>query len=170
MLRILDYKIEGHSIRLKPWIIALVLVLFGGLDVLAYVVSKTCRIPYTGHIEWWAKYIQYSSNSTLLYWVPQHAIAAWVMTAMATYWYITQRSLAVLGLFPALCIILTPLAILGVIPMGLLLVADAMRKKKVRNLFTFTNCCLAPLLGIAASPVYNVEYVQFPDSFWVGGT
>jgi hypothetical protein len=69
---------------LKPRLVIfpfLFFLFFSGLDVLAFVLSSgTLRINY--HLENWpwigGYIVEYSSNTTLLFWVPQHAIAGWI--------------------------------------------------------------------------------------------
>lgn len=53
-------------------------VLSGGLDVVGHWIRHSGLPNPTDHIEWWAGLFQYSSNTTLLYWVPQHALAGWI--------------------------------------------------------------------------------------------
>lgn len=57
-------------------------ILASGGDVLGYA-EDYWSLPSPGeHIEWWAKFWQYSSNTTLLFWVPNHTLAAWIATAL----------------------------------------------------------------------------------------
>lgn len=53
-----------------------VLMLFSGMDFLGFWLEKA-RLPEVGeHIEWWAPWLQYSSQTTLLFWAPNHALPA----------------------------------------------------------------------------------------------
>ncbi|MCO6429790.1 MAG: hypothetical protein J5J00_02935 [Deltaproteobacteria bacterium] len=54
--------------------------LLGGLDVIGKWLM-TGSIDWNHSMEWWTKY-QYSGNTTLLYWVPQHALPAWLATPL----------------------------------------------------------------------------------------
>jgi hypothetical protein len=64
--------------RLKRTICMLVLFSFGGMDLLGYLWAAR-GLPSLGeHLEWWMGYVQYSSNSTLMFWVPNHALPAWL--------------------------------------------------------------------------------------------
>ena len=57
---------------------ALVFAFASGLDV-AGLFLHTGSLPWpTQHIEWWAAGLQYSSNSTLLFWVPNHGLPGWI--------------------------------------------------------------------------------------------
>ncbi|MGN0367704.1 MAG: hypothetical protein ACI4EK_02895 [Wujia sp.] len=60
----------------------LVLILFSGLDYIGAVLLQTYGDALTPikHIEWWSKGLQFSSNTTQLYWVFNQAVPAWVVT------------------------------------------------------------------------------------------
>lgn len=56
---------------------------FSGLDIIGSRIKgilglRLSTILGGGHIEWWAKEFQFSSNTTLLHWVPQHALPGWI--------------------------------------------------------------------------------------------
>lgn len=94
----------------------LVLTLFGGMDLVGYIANNKILPDIGEHIEWWASYIQYSSNTTLLFWVPNHALPAWIVTAVILrYW--RQRKLAKMTPMLAVAIPLwSPLAAIGLFP------------------------------------------------------
>ncbi len=73
--------------RGAPLLCGLIFVFFGGMDGLAYVVTKGLGTVLTeawqgGMWEWWAGWFQYPSNVELLFWVPQHAIGGWLGVAL----------------------------------------------------------------------------------------
>jgi len=56
----------------------LILVFFSGLDILGYLLLSKGKVPgATAHIEWWSG-LQYSSNTTLLFWVFNQTITIWL--------------------------------------------------------------------------------------------
>jgi hypothetical protein len=61
---------------------AAVIIFFSGLDVIGYLIRHGGVLHLGDHMEWWAGRWQYSSNTTLLFWVPNHAISAWLFTAL----------------------------------------------------------------------------------------
>lgn len=63
------------------WIIPVIMVLFSGLDVVPYLICNNV-LPVTSHIEWWANYFQYSSNTTQLFWVFNQSIPIWLIIAL----------------------------------------------------------------------------------------
>lgn len=92
------------------------LLLFSGMDILGFLVEQA-RAPAPGeHIEWWAPLLQYSSQTTLLFWVPNHALPAWLGAALV--WRHRDRGLA---LAPAALLLggaalWSPLACVGLLP------------------------------------------------------
>ncbi len=93
---------------------------FGGLDLIGYIVT-TGHLPKLGqHIQWWASFLQYSSNSTLLFWVPNHALPAWLgLLILLRHW--RSRELARISLMLAAAVTLwSPLSAIGLVPFYLI--------------------------------------------------
>ena len=63
----------------------LVLILFAvasGLDIAGFLWMSDGYLPNPGHhIEWWTGRMKYSSNSTMLYWIPNHVLPGWALGA-----------------------------------------------------------------------------------------
>lgn len=62
-------------------------VFFSGIDSLGVfydelIYSELSNPLKWWHIEWWARNWSYQSNITLLWWVPQMALAGWILTAL----------------------------------------------------------------------------------------
>jgi hypothetical protein len=97
-----------------------VIVLFSGLDILGSALAGGLVARLGGilasHIEWWAGRYQYSAMTTQLFWVPNHALGAWL--AIGLLWRnATSHSLATLLPIIAVALALwSPLAALGVVP------------------------------------------------------
>ena len=90
-----------------------------GLDVLGLWL-RTGSLPWpTQHIEWWAGGLQYSSNTTLLFWVPNHGLAGWITGAWLWRFRDHPAFLARLpGLFLPL-MLWSPLVAVGLLPLAL---------------------------------------------------
>lgn len=89
---------------------------FGGLDLIGFPLTQG-KLPALGqHVEWWASFVQYSSNSTLMFWVPNHALPAWLGLLLALRHWRT-RELARMTLMLAASISLwSPLSAIGLVP------------------------------------------------------
>lgn len=84
------------------------------------------------HIEWWASIGQFSSHTTLLFWVPQHTIAPWIVTAVLL--LVVERNLGrqVLWFLAALSFLWSPMASLGLVPfLALIFIRDVFNQQSV---------------------------------------
>lgn len=127
----------------------LLLLLFGGMDIVGYV-FRTGHPPALGeNTEWWLQIIQYPSMSYLMAWVPNHALPAWLGTVLIIkHWKSPSLSLLTPGL--ALAIPLwSPLAAAGLFPLfavGLAWRRDWKTLFSLKTSFPF----LLPAIAIAA--------------------
>lgn len=104
----------------RPAVVALVLsllTLFSGMDMLGFLLGRAYTPALGQHIEWWTPWLQYSSQTTLLFWVPNHALPAWLGAALV--WRHRERGLA---LAPAALLLVaaalwSPLACVGLLPL-----------------------------------------------------
>lgn len=85
-------------------------LLFGGFDLIGWIVTTQSLPKFQEHIEWWGQLFQFSSHTTQLLWVPQQSLAAWLAT------FVSLRDLRSpqmitppLPLRPLLCCALLPL-------------------------------------------------------------
>lgn len=127
-------------------VLAIVLMLaFGGLDLIGFPLMRG-RWPAPGeHIEWWASFAQYSSNSTLMFWVPNHALPAWLGLLLALrHWRTPVLARMSLMLMAAIAL-WSPLSAVGLVPFFL---AGLDWRRDLRTLFA-TRSGL-PFLALAA--------------------
>jgi len=89
---------------------------FGGLDILGVPFYRGFWASLGDHIEWWAGFAQYSSNSTLMFWAPNHALPAWLgLVLVLRHW--RQPQLArIAPLMAAAVPLWSPLAAAGLTP------------------------------------------------------
>ncbi len=87
-------------------------IFFAGFDYFGYVVNKigiesfflsfinAFKSDYAPHVSWWSAFTykeklyylwQFSSNTTLLFWVPQHAIPGWITGGIFISFILTQE-------------------------------------------------------------------------------
>lgn len=103
-----------------------IFIAFSGLDAIGSRVQGTLSLRpssliHGGHIEWWAERYQFSSNTTLLHWVPQHALPSWIGALLVIDFV---RSRKHLYLLPFICIsslLWSPFAAMGIALLTLLL-------------------------------------------------
>ncbi len=106
----------------RPFLAALVFPFLGGLDWLAFTLWNGAAAPGREHLEWWAGWItwEYSSNQTLLSWVPQHALACWLAGGWIAHDWLEGRGLGRAGFLAGLMPLWAPLVFLGMIPFALM--------------------------------------------------
>ena len=93
------------------------LVLFSGMDILGFLVGRA-HVPELGeHIEWWTPWLQYSSQTTLLFWVPNHALTAWLGACIAWRHRDSGLAAAPAALLLVAAALWSPLACVGLLPL-----------------------------------------------------
>jgi len=94
-----------------------VFIAFSGLDILGTLLANAAGTASFDHLERWSPPLQYSSVITLIFWVPQHAIAGWFCALL---YLLYRRGSVTLGSLVAsvpLAAIWSPLAIMGTVPL-----------------------------------------------------
>ena len=92
----------------------IIFIFFSGMDAVGasypvfYDASRTFK---TLHLEWWSCFVgQYSSMTTVLFWVFNQGIPAWLMTVM---FYNNRKDIKNFGLAAILCFFLAPMPFVG---------------------------------------------------------
>lgn len=133
------------------WLLPLVcVVMFSGMDALGSWIDNLFLWPrFPDHIEWWAQRYQYSSMTTQLFWVPNHALAAWIACALLFRHRnrAGRANLAVLTL--ALLPLWSPFSALGFAPFVVWAMWGRMRKAKSSPLSLLTIATAAVLAYIS---------------------
>ncbi len=112
--------------RFSTWrsvlVVITVLVLFSGMDIVGTVLrggfDLAARLRPTDHLEWWAERFQFSSHTTQLFWVPNHALAGWIATALLIRHQANPRFLGILPLLMVLIPTWSPLTAIGFLPLA----------------------------------------------------
>ena len=118
-----------------------ILIVFSGPDIIGqYAIWGTVN----DRIEIWSG-LQYSSNITLAFWVPQHALAGWIAALLFLLWHDRRIPLGVfLALLP-LTALWSPFGLLGGLPFAALAAFQDLRARRIA-LPTFALPALACLL------------------------
>jgi hypothetical protein len=137
-----------------------VFILFSGWDVVGTAIYWALgQQPSWDHLEPWNLGFQYSSNVTLAFWVPQHAIAGWACAITFLMW---RKGIAPIGLFAAtipLVAIWSPLAIMGAIPFAIFAGLDVLR----RRAFDLGDVALAAVGVVIALPALLYMHLGASD-------
>jgi hypothetical protein len=66
--------------------------------------------------EWWARNWQYSGNTTLLFYVPQHALVGWILMGILAYGIFSKKPLPFLLVLLSCIPLWSPFVFLGLLP------------------------------------------------------
>jgi hypothetical protein len=148
---------------------ALVFVFVGGWDVLGALLNYPSEVLSPGtHIEWWAKVAQFSSHTTLLFWVPQHVLAPWLATAFLLLAVLRNLGSESIFLIAAFAFLWSPIASLGLLPfLGAMLVLQFMGNRG-EGFINSTNVFVAPALALLGLFYYASNAFNFPNAWQWG--
>jgi len=129
MAMMLLQKLFG-AYGLRKYLSLSLFIAFSGLDVIGSRIQgalslRPSNLIHGGHIEWWAERYQFSSNSTLLHWVPQHALPSWIGALMVIHIVRSRQNLHLLPVIPLFAMLWSPFAAVGIILLALLLLISA---------------------------------------------
>ena len=97
--------------RVSIWPV-LIFIFFSGLDIAGYLIINKGAVPsLITHIEWWAGY-QYSSNTTLLFWVFNQALIPWLAIMLI----LNMKNSRSLFFLYAMLLLYGPFPFLGMLP------------------------------------------------------
>ena len=146
-----------------------IFVLFSGMDAIGDLLMQG---TLTGHLEDWAE-IEYSSTITLLFWVPQHAIAGWVGAVGYMLWREGRVPLAPwLSLLP-MTALWSPLGLMGAMPFVALagvrmLTARSLRLHDILAPAVSALLCLPSLIYLGAAPDdVGLHFLPIPFAQWL---
>jgi len=122
----------------------------GGLDLVGAFLAEGQVPSGMAHVERWAQHWQYSSNTTLMFWVPQHALCGWIGAALVMRAALGRRSSHSLVFLLGLCALWSPFVAIGLAP----LVLAALFATRARAAFSLGNLVAAPFLLATAALFY----------------
>ncbi len=147
-----------------------VIVAFSGLDA----VGTLMRVPgasahwdVTNHLEWWAQRYQYSSATTQLFWVPNHALGGWLVIGLLC----RQRAAQVgaLLLMTVVAVALwSPLAALGLVPFVLLRVWEVSTRRRTSRFLHPRVWAPALAVGLVIASYLTLDAGQIPKGWTIG--
>jgi hypothetical protein len=149
-----------------------VVVMFSGLDIVGNLLNDGPRFRYdwniTTHLEWWAGKFQYSSMTTQLFWVPNHALGGWLSIGLL---YRNRRSVALNSMLPVIVVALalwSPLTALGVLPfMAMRAATDSVRDRSLALLHPKV-WVPAMLVGVVIAAYLILDPSRIPRGLAIG--
>ncbi len=111
-----------HTTLIRSTAALLIVVLFSGMDIVGYMFPDFHwgNIPLQGaFIDWWIKpppLVSYWSNTSNLFWNPNHSLPAWISIALFYRHWRHPRFLAITPLLVAVLPLWSPFALIGMAP------------------------------------------------------
>lgn len=96
-------------------IYAILFMGFAGLDMIGRFIMRDKVVNGTDW-EWWARNWQYSGNTTLLFYVPQHALVGWILMGVLAYGIFNKKPLPFLLVLLSCVPLWSPFVFLGLLP------------------------------------------------------
>jgi len=143
---------------------SLFFALASGLDFIGYIVTSEAGFVLGNHIEWWAQIAQISSQTSLLCWVPQHAIPAWIATAIVYYHTVYKTPTILLALPCASLPLWSPFAAVGLFPFLLYTIIKKIRQGSFKDLISTENLIVAPTIAAISLSFLIANSFSFPLS------
>jgi len=150
---------------------AAVIVLFSGFDVIGNLLHAPRFITHwdiTRHLEWWAGRYQYSSMTTQLFWVPNHALGGWLTMGLLCR---ARRGTPLEPLWPIILVAValwSPLAALGTVPFVLWEVGDMMASDRSLHLSAPRVWAPALLVGLVVAAYLTLDSGRIPRGLTFG--
>lgn len=111
------------------------ITLFSGADIAGQAIFQPA---IEDHKEFWFDWMQYSSHITQIFWVPQHALAGWIIALLLLLWRGRHLPLVPLLIITPLTALWSPLPLIGAMP----------------------------LIGFAAVATWRTDMLRLPDIGW----
>jgi hypothetical protein len=148
----------------KMLIAVAVVVLFSGMDILGWLTLWGVTPPLFRHMEWWAQMFQYSSNTTLLFWSPNHAIPAWIVTALFWRHWKTDAFLKIAPFLLGLVALWSPFPMIGVLPFYGLILFRLIREKSIAGIH-WPLMAISVLLTAVVGAYLSMDLGRIPASY-----
>jgi hypothetical protein len=148
-----------------------VIVSFSGLDVVGTLLRVPAAIEHwdvTKHLEWWAARYQYSSMTTQLLWVPNHALGAWLGIGLLCRQRGADSVDALLPMTVVAVALWSPLAALGLVPFVLLRVWKVSMRERSSRLFHPRVWAPALAVGLVVAAYLTLDAGPIPKGWTIG--
>lgn len=156
VLAMLWFLVLNHRVAFTP---VLLFVMFSGLDVIGQFISRSivvairpevAQVLRWDHIEQWSIGWQYSSNTTLLFWVPNQALSGWIIGGILTYTVLHSSQTRYSLFYCSLAALWSPFVTVGLFPYLLaeFLLQDGTLLKRLKRYVSAPNFCGLVLLTV----------------------
>jgi hypothetical protein len=155
-------------------LVAIIVVFFSGLDFIGNLINFGPRFlmlwHIDNHLEWWAGSYQYSSMTTQLFWVPNHALSGWLTIGLLCR---DRRGTSLDTLLPIVIVagaLWSPLTTLGSVPFILWKVGAVMSRDRSIKLLHPRVWAPALLVGVVVAGYLSLDLGNIPRGWSVGNS
>jgi hypothetical protein len=152
--------------------VAAMVVLFSGLDIVGSILNGGPRFIANWHIgshlEWWAGRYQYSSMTTQLFWVPNHALGAWLTIGLLCRHKLATHLDSMLLIIVVAAALWSPLSAIGIVPFVLWDVISRMARQRSFSLFHPRVWAPALLVGLVIAAYLTLDPSRIPKGWSLG--
>lgn len=159
---LLQYRFKSRSVA--PIIL---FIFFSGMDFLGMLIrQRMAPLPYFSfwppihRLENWTTLIQFSSNTTQLFWIFNQAIPAWLCIALL----ITTKNKKHMFFLWALCVFYAPMQAIGILPFVLLEAIQNANKNQWKHIFATLKQYFNPANILGGGSVLFLSYFYFSQS------
>ncbi len=167
------FLLQVLSLTRSRWSVAVtvaaVVVFFSGFDIIGSLLNDGPHFRsdwnITTHLEWWAGSYQYSSMTTQLFWVPNHALGGWLLIGLL---YRDDRSTRLDSILPMLFVasaLWSPLTAIGLIPFVAWKWVSSMRAERSWRLLHPQVWLPALVVGVALVTFLALDPGRIPKGF-----
>ena len=151
-------------------VVALI-VFFSGFDIIGSSLADPERFlkdwKITQHLEWWAVVYQYSSMTTQLFWVPNHALPGWLTIGLLI--RNSRPSLsAMLPMTVVAAVLWSPLTALGLMPFVVLKMLRGASWRSLLPLLRPQVWAPAVLVGLVVASYITMDSARLPMKTTLG--
>ena len=155
-------------------IAAAVVVLFSGFDIIGSLLNDgphfRANWSIASHLEWWEGSYQYSSMTTQLFWVPNHALGGWLSIGLL---YRDKRGTPLDSMLPIITVAIalwSPLTALGLVPFVLFRAYSSMTREHSLRLMHPRVWAPALAVGTLVVAAYLVlDLSRIPEGLAMSG-
>jgi len=147
---------------LLPW--------FSGADALGWWLFKPHAFDLGQHLEWWVGAYQYSASSTLLFWVPNHALPGWLAAGLLLRHWSRPSALWVLTFLFAVTPLWSPLVTISLLPFAMIWLVQNIRWFVTKSWLTHGDSWTAMLGGLWVAGICSIWLVADTQAIPLGST
>lgn len=153
------YQIHRY-LKCISWIIPGIFIFFSGFDAIGYMLRNGV-FKLNTHLEWWASCFQYSSNTTLLYWVFNQSIPTWLIVTLL----INLRGNESGAGLSALTFAYSPFATFGMVPLAVYSIFR--EKQNWKKAITWENVLIPLTMLLIFGSFYLSNSGNLSEKGWI---